>query len=194
MANDQFPGGSRRLWWLAAIAYGLANILLHEPANDIAKRLVVVLGLQLFLWSTRAFFLAGAVLVLFLCRHLSRDSQTVRRLLIFIPFAAAGSWTLGMSLLVFLLSPDPYLMRSQKTDSFWLVSSVKTHYHVLTATESTILLGVVLIATAGLYWPDRSRAPAVAIPLLAEEGWLRRAERRRRRSGAKREPDRAKPQ
>ncbi|PYS19651.1 MAG: hypothetical protein DMG17_01680 [Acidobacteria bacterium] len=221
MANDQFPGGSRRLWWLAAIAYGLANILLHEPANDIAKRLVVVLGLQLFLWSTRAFFLAGAVLVLFLCRHLLRDSQTVRRLLIFIPFAAAldlslviypserihypqyailtwmafkaggqalpavllsfifgyldeanqhwvlyandpiayfdwndvvlnllaalgglvllpqenvrkvptkrilaaaGAWTLGMSLLVFLLNPDPYLMRSQKTDSFWLVS------------------------------------------------------------------------
>jgi len=293
MANDQFPGGSRRLWWLAAIAYGLANILLHEPANDIAKRLVVVLGLQLFLWSTRAFFLAGAVLVLFLCRHLLRDSQTVRRLLIFIPFAAAldlslviypserihypqyailtwmafkaggqalpavllsfifgyldeanqhwvlyandpiayfdwndvvlnllaalgglvllpqenvrkvptkrilaaaGAWTLGMSLLVFLLNPDPYLMRSQKTDSFWLVSSVKTHYHVLTATEGTILLGVVLIVTAGLYWPDRSRAPAVAIPLLAEEGWLRRAERRRRRGGAKREPDRAKPQ
>src|SRR5947209_19873425 len=97
MANDQFPGGSRRLWWLAAIAYGLANILLHEPANDIAKRLVVVLGLQLFLWSTRAFFLAGAVLVLFLCRHLSRDSQTVRRLLIFIPFAAA----LDLSLVIY---------------------------------------------------------------------------------------------
>src|SRR2546426_6803926 len=97
MANDQFPGGSRRLWWLAAIAYGLANILLHEPANDIAKRLVVVLGLQLFLWSTRAFFLAGAVLVLFLCRHLLRDSQTVRRLLIFIPFAAA----LDLSLVIY---------------------------------------------------------------------------------------------
>ena len=106
--------------------------------------------------------------------------------------AAAGAWTLGMSLLVFLLNPDPYLMRSQKTDSFWLVSSVKTHYHVLTATEGTILLGVVWIVTAGLYWPDRSRAPA--IPLLAEEGWMRRAKRRRRRGGAKREPDRAKPQ
>ncbi len=68
--GDQPPAGSRRLWWLAAIAYGLANIFLHEPANDIAKWLVVVLGLQPFLWSTRIFFLAGAVLVLFLCRHL----------------------------------------------------------------------------------------------------------------------------
>src|SRR5947207_14572339 len=89
MANDRLPGGSRRLWWLAAIAYGLANILLHEPANEIAKRLVVVLGLQLFLWSTRAFFLAGAILALFLCRHLLRDSETVRRHLVLIPFVTA---------------------------------------------------------------------------------------------------------
>src|SRR5947209_13860242 len=104
MANDQFPGGSRRLWWLAAIAYGLANILLHEPANDIAKRLVVVLGLQLFLWSTRAFFLAGAVLVLFLYRHLLRDSQPVRRLLVFIPFPPA----LALSLVICPRARIPY--------------------------------------------------------------------------------------
>ena len=70
--------------------------------------------------------------------------------------ATAAIWILAVSLLVFLLDPDPYLMRSQKTDSFWLLSGVKTHYHVLTASEGASLLGVILILVGGLYWPKNS--------------------------------------
>jgi hypothetical protein len=262
--TDLKPASNYRpyLWWVAALAWGVANILFHKQANDVARRLVVVMGLQVFLWSTRAAFLGGAVFVLVFRRNFYRDSQIFKRLLIFVPLAAAldlclviypserihypqyavltwlaykatgqafpaalmsfifgyvdeanqhwmlyandptayfdwndivlnliaalaglvllpqaarvsnlsnlptrtiaaaaAAWALGISLLVFLLNPDPYLMRNQKGDSFWRKSGVETHYHVLTASEGAILLGVILIITGGFYWPDRPRPP-----------------------------------
>jgi hypothetical protein len=64
---------------------------------------------------------------------------------------AAIFWTLLMGLLVFLLNPDPVLMRAHKDISFWLTSNVKTHYHVLNTLEGTILLGIMWIITIGYF-------------------------------------------
>jgi hypothetical protein len=63
--------------------------------------------------------------------------------------AAAMVWISLMILLVFLFHPDPVLMRAQESNSFWLTSNIKTHYHVLNALEGSILLGVAWIVTIG---------------------------------------------
>src|SRR3989304_7259919 len=86
------------VWGLFAIAFGLGNILFHEQANDMARRLVGLLGLSLFLWSTRLLALTGAIAVLFfLRRSFSRTPARLKKLLVFIPLAL----TLDLSLVVY---------------------------------------------------------------------------------------------
>jgi hypothetical protein len=252
------PGWNYRsmFWWLVVIAYGVANIFLHQEVNPLAARLIDVMGLSQFLWTTRILTLAGALLILFLRWDFLRKAGRLKRVLILIPlgvvldlsliiyssdrvhypqyalltwiayyatgealpaallsflfgyvdeahqhwmiyandpiayfdwndivlnllgviaalvvlpegtirrvpkrnlFAAIVLWIVAMSLLVFLLNPDPVLMRAHSNNSFWLTSNIKTHYHVLNALEGTILLGLCWIITIGYYWPDRAR-------------------------------------
>jgi hypothetical protein len=240
------------MWWLAAIAYGVANIVFHEPVNQIFEWLAQVMGISLFLWSMRISAVVGAALVVAFRWNFLKEPGTLRRVLIFIAlgmaldlslviypserihypqyailtwiaYKATGapvpaalfafvvgyvdegyqhwvlyakqsiayfdwndivlnllgvlsalvllpqeairkprygklvgsaiSWTLLMSILVFLLNPDPVLMRAHKDTSFWLTSNVKTHYHVLNTLEGTILLGVMWIITIGVAVP-----------------------------------------
>src|SRR6267142_1604820 len=85
------------IWWLFLIAFGAGNILLHEQANDIARRLVQSMGLSLFLWSTRLLAVAGAMAALFLGRRFLRNRARLNRLLLLLPVGLI----LDLSLLVY---------------------------------------------------------------------------------------------
>ena len=85
------------MWWLAAIAYGVANIVFHEQVNQIFEWLARVMGISLFLWSMRLSALAGAIFVLIFRRNFLKEPGTLKRLLIFIPLGMA----LDLSLVIY---------------------------------------------------------------------------------------------
>src|SRR5215471_14225293 len=85
------------MWWLAAIAYGVANIVFHEQVNQIFEWLARVMGISLFLWSMRLSALAGAIFVLIFRRNFLKEPGTLKRLLIFIPVGVV----LDLSLVIY---------------------------------------------------------------------------------------------
>jgi hypothetical protein len=85
------------MWWLAAIAYGVANVIFHEQVNQIFEWLARVMGISLFLWSMRLSALAGAIVVLGLRRKFFKEPGTLKRVLIFIPLGMA----LDLSLVIY---------------------------------------------------------------------------------------------
>ena len=72
------------LWWLVVIAYGIANIFLHKQVNLVAARLIDLMGLSQFMWTTRILILAGALVILFFRRNFLRNPARLKRVLIFI--------------------------------------------------------------------------------------------------------------
>jgi hypothetical protein len=69
--------------------------------------------------------------------------------------AAIIFWILTAGLLVFLLDPDRYLVRTDPykgAGSFWITSNINTNYHVMNALEGLVFLGVILILTIGYYF------------------------------------------
>ncbi len=74
-------------------------------------------------------------------------------------FAAIAVWILAVSLLVFAFNPDQYLVRNDPYEgkgTFWITSGINTTYHVMSALEGLILLGTIVILTAGYYLPSQS--------------------------------------
>ena len=85
------------MWWLVAIAYGVANIIFHEQVNQIFEWLAKVMGISLFLWSMRLSAVAGGVVVLALRRKFLKEPGALKRVLIFVSLGMA----LDLSLVIY---------------------------------------------------------------------------------------------
>jgi hypothetical protein len=57
------------MWWMFLVVGGVGNILFHERANQVAVRLVRVLGVSLFLSSTRALAVVSTIVILLFMRR-----------------------------------------------------------------------------------------------------------------------------
>lgn len=74
--------------------------------------------------------------------------------------AAIVAWILAVSVLVLVFNPDQYLVRNdpyEGKNTFWITSGINTTYHVMSALQGLILLGMILIPTTAYYLPNRSR-------------------------------------
>ncbi len=85
------------LWWLAVVAYSIANVFSHERVNKMAETFIRLMGLSWFFWTTRILVLAGALIILFCRRNFLKDRRRLTAVLLFIIVGVA----LDMSLVIY---------------------------------------------------------------------------------------------
>jgi len=138
------------MWWLLLAACGFGNILFHEEANEMAEQLVQLLGLSLFLWSTRLLALTGIAALFFLRRSFLRNRTRLKNLAIFVPLAL----TLDLSLIIYPSERIHYLQYGLLT---WIA------YKVIGKALPAVLIAFVFgyVDEAHQYWVLYAHDPSV---------------------------------